>query len=100
MYKLLILNKLSSTMETMKKSVALFLFALLLGSIACAEDEINLDPEEKARRAHELSASDVIYQQEDFKALYYQNQRIIELLKEMRDELHNLNMRQAKETQS
>ena len=33
-------------------------------------------------RAHELSASDMIYQQEDFKAIYYQNQKIIELLKQ------------------
>ena len=72
--------------------------SLLLGPVAFAEEDFISDPEEKARHAHEMSASDVIYQQEDFKALYYQNQKIIELLKEMRDELHNLNMRQAKET--
>ena len=64
-----------------------------------AEDEIALDPEENARRSHELASSDVIYEQENYKALYYQNQEIIQLLKEIREELHNLNMRQVKEAQ-
>ena len=46
------------------------------------------DAAEKARRAHELAGSDMIYQQEDFKALYYQNVQMIQLLKEIRDSLN------------
>ena len=55
--------------------------------------------EEKARRSHELSMSDVVYQQEDFRALYYQNEAMIQLLKEIRDEMHALNLRDAKDKQ-
>ena len=84
----------------MNKIVSGFILFLLFTFPCRAEEDFISDPEEKARHAHEMSASDVIYQQEDFKALYYQNQKIIELLKEMRDELHNLNMRQAKESQN
>ena len=40
---------------------------------------------------------DVVYAQEDFKALYYQNIEIIALLKEIRDEIHAVNIREAKE---
>lgn len=65
-------------------------------SPALAEEDFS-DPEEKARRAHELAVSDVIYEQENFKALYYQNQRIIELLAEIKEELHAVNVRAAKE---
>jgi hypothetical protein len=40
---------------------------------------------QKARHAHDMASSDVIYQQEDLRALYYQNQVMIDLLKDMRD---------------
>ena len=43
------------------------------------------DAEEKARHVHEMATSDVIYTQEETKALYYQNLQIIDLLKEIRD---------------
>ena len=52
--------------------------------------EEDLDPNsaaQKARKSHEMAESDMIYQQEDFKALYYQNIQMIDLLKEIRDSL-------------
>ena len=74
--------------------------ALLLSGVvltAKAEEE-NLEPQDLAQRAHNLSQSDVMYQQEDFRALYYQNLEMIQLLKEIRDELHTSNVRDAKDT--
>jgi hypothetical protein len=65
---------------------------------AHAQDEELYSAEEKARRSHDLAVSDVIYEQENFKALYYQNLQIIELLKEIKEELHSLNIRQAKDS--
>ena len=53
----------------------------------------------KAKRAHDMAASDVIYQQEDFRALYYQNQQIIALLGDVRDNLQNLQKQQASKTE-
>ena len=72
--------------------------SLFLSAVSCAFAQEDLsDVEEKARGAHELAMSDVIYEQENFKALYYQNEQIIRLLKEIRDEMHSLNMRAAKD---
>ena len=65
---------------------------------ARSEDEDFSGPEEKAAQAHELAMKDVVYAQEDFKALYYQNIEIIGLLKEIRDEIHAVNVREAKST--
>ena len=48
-----------------------------------AED--NTDAEEKAKEIHQLANSDVIYSQEETKAIYYQNIEIIDLLKQIRD---------------
>ena len=65
-------------------------------SVGHAEEDYT-SSEDKAQRAHALSMSDVMYQQEDFRALYYQNETIIQLLKEIRDEMHTSNVRDAKE---
>ncbi len=54
------------------------------------------DAESKAVEAHSLAASDVIYQQQDWKALYYQNVQMISLLKDIKGELEMLNARAAK----
>ena len=82
--------------EFIPRIIAGLLLAMtLLASFAFAED-ID-DAETKARAAHELAGSDVIYEQENFKALYYQNAAMIQLLKEIREELHMLNIRAAKE---
>ncbi len=69
----------------------------LLASVPCRAEEDFSTTEEKAQKAHELAASDVIYEQHDIKALYYQNQRIIELLEEIKDEIHEVNTRAAKD---
>ena len=53
-------------------------------STAFAE-EPDASAEDKATQLHKLASSDVIYQQEETKALYYQNQQIIGLLKEIRE---------------
>ena len=85
-------------MKKMLKAAGLVLFLTAMAVRAHAEDEMtSSDPEDRARKAHELSMSDVMYQQEDFRALYYQNLQIIDLLKEVRDEMHSINMRSAKE---
>jgi hypothetical protein len=83
----------------MKKTVVLAAAFLLAATSFCMaqDDDYRVDPEEKARRAHELAGSDVLYEQENFKALYYQNQRIIELLEELRDEMHSINVRAAQD---
>ena len=79
------------------KSRIILLFAMtLMASVGHAEEDFS-SPEEKAERAHQRSISDVIYQQEDFKALYYQNEAIIQLLKEIRDEMRAVKLLAAKE---
>ncbi len=61
-------------------------FTLGMPTLTRADDNVDPnDASEKARKAHDLAGSDVIYQQEDFKALYYQNVEMIQLLKEIRD---------------
>ena len=51
-----------------------------------AEDEATpVDAEDTANEIHKVASSDMIYAQEESKALYYQNLKIIELLKEIRD---------------
>ena len=75
---------------------------LLFGSVSFAYDDGDQggsDPEEKARKAHELAASDMIYQQEEWKALYYQNMEIIDILKQIRDSLDTIKMRDVKNTE-
>ena len=57
---------------------------LVLGAgMVLAEDNINA--EERANEVHQLANSDMIYSQEETKAIYYQNIRIIDLLKQIRD---------------
>jgi hypothetical protein len=75
--------------------LSLFLVLSSWAARASALDEANMDPEDKARRAHELGSSDVIYDSENYKALYYQNLQIIGLLKEIREEMHAMNVRSA-----
>ncbi len=76
-------------MNLLKRSVLICAFFTLIHSFTFAEEsDINPnDAAENARKAHELASSDVIYQQQDFKALYYQNLQMIQLLKEIRDSL-------------
>lgn len=41
----------------------------------------------KAKELNDLSQSDIIYSQESYRALYYQNLQMIALLSEIRDEI-------------
>jgi len=86
----------------MTLSVTTFVMTFLSASVSMAtDDEIGgYEAAEKARRAHELASSDMIYQQEEWKALYYQNIQIIQLLKEIRDSLQIQNERAAKAGQT
>ncbi len=76
--------------------LAIILF-LATSAIRASAEEDSISSEEKAHRSHNLSMSDVMYQQEDFRALYYQNEVMIQLLKEIRDEMRAANVRDAKE---
>ena len=49
------------------------------------EEVVSTDPEERAGEIHRVASSDTIYEQAELKALYYQNVKIIDLLKEIRD---------------
>ncbi len=49
-----------------------------------AQTEVAEDAQAKAEEIHRIAISDVIYTDEEVKALYYQNIQIIELLKEIR----------------
>lgn len=53
------------------------------------------DAEDKAAEAHKLAASDVIYQEQDWKALYFQNVQIISLLKDIKQEMEKFNARET-----
>ena len=55
---------------------------------------------EKAQEAHDLSASNNIYAQEDFRALYYQNIEVIQLLKEIRDSLEVIKTESIKDMEN
>lgn len=55
------------------------------------------EAESKATEAHKLAESDMIYQEQDWKALYYQNEQMISLLKDIKSELKMLNARSAKD---
>jgi len=77
-------------MDKIKWPVIVFAsFVLILAAPARAMDEEmgSFEAAQKAREAHKVAASDMIYQQEEWKALYYQNIQVIQLLKEIRDTL-------------
>ena len=66
------------------KNISLALIGLFVFNFSPAF-AADTSAEEKALEAHQLASSDVIYSQEEPKALYYQNLQIIDLLKEIRD---------------
>ena len=78
------------------KVVGIFLILILTvsGRAFAMDEEMNgYGDEEKARQAHEKAASDIIYQNDEWKALYYQNQQIIRLLKDIRESLDFIKVR-------
>lgn len=68
------------------KLIYLFLTLAFFATTASAQETVS-DPGRKAKEIHDLASSDVIYVQDELKALYYQNLQIIELLGEIRDVL-------------
>ena len=68
----------------MKRIASWFLLAGLMAAPAFAEGDSDT-AEDKAKEIHRLASSDVIYQDQETKAIYYQNVQIIELLKQIRD---------------
>ena len=75
----------------MKKTIVLAVVIVLAGFVLsihlASAEEFSQDAAKKAKEIHELASSDVIYVQDELKALYYQNLQIIELLKEIRQVL-------------
>ena len=60
---------------------------ILTCGLAAAQDSEG-EAEEKAREIHKRASSDVIFIDDELKALYYQNVQIISILKEIRELLH------------
>ena len=79
------------------KWIPLLVMTLFSALPVCAEEAV-LSSEEKAEQSHKLAMTDMIYEPENLKALYYQNEAIIQILKEIREEMHALNVREAKDT--
>lgn len=80
----------------MKKINLVFISFVILGltSSSAFADEDNA--EERANEIHQLANSDMIYSQEETKAIYYQNIKIIDLLKQIRDILEQ-RLKEAKD---
>ena len=72
--------------------MTVFLF-LAMPALALDDELDGFGAGAKARQAHEKASSDMIYQSAEWTALYYQNQQIIQLLKEIRDSLNILKAR-------
>ncbi len=58
---------------------------LLCSAITVTFAEDATSAEERAGELHRLASSDVIYHDQEIKAIYYQNVQIIDLLKQIRD---------------
>ena len=67
------------------KSTAFALTFILMAGAALADEPSSSTAEDKAQELHRLASSDVVYQDQEIKALYYQNVQMIELLKQIRD---------------
>lgn len=71
-----------------KKGLIIIILAVMFFSLntrlVCAQGEAIEDARKKATEIHNLASSDVIYSDEELKALYYQNIQIIGLLREIR----------------
>ena len=80
--------------------LSVFILTAAVSAFAMDEDGDELEMESKARQAHQLAASDMMYQNEEWKAIYYQNQQIIHILKQIRNSLDVIKTRTAEKTQS
>ncbi len=66
----------------MRKIAVLLVILFAVSTIAVFGQE---NAQEKAKEIHDIAASDIIYTEQELKALYYQNIQIIDLLQEIRD---------------
>lgn len=64
--------------------VLLILFYALSAVQMYAQEDTIEEAKAKAEEIHKIASSDVIYNDEEVKAIYYQNIQIIEILKEIR----------------
>ncbi len=64
--------------------ILLILFYALSAAQMYAEEDAIEEAKTKAEEIHKIASSDVIYNDEELKAIYYQNIQIIEILKEIR----------------
>lgn len=70
----------------MKQVIAMgMVFGVLAMAGAQARAEDPYSAEQKAEQMHAHASSDVIYSEDEMKAIYYQNVVIIDLLKQIRD---------------
>ena len=64
--------------------VFIYISWVLTSGLAFAQDSAE-EAERKAEEIHQLALSDVIFVNDELKALYYQNIQIISVLKEIRE---------------
>lgn len=67
-----------------KKFTSRLLLSVSVLLLAFSTEAAVLDAESEAKRYHELATSDIVYTDEELKALYYQNKTIIELLRDIK----------------
>ena len=63
--------------------VFIYIISILAGGLAVVQSSEE-DAEKKAKEIHQRASSDVIFFDDELKALYYQNIQIISILKEIR----------------
>lgn len=71
-----------------KKIATSLIFVHILWILTCGLPVVQSNEEEaerKAREIHQHASSDVIFTDEELRALYYQNVQIISVLKEIRE---------------
>ncbi|MFH1798851.1 MAG: hypothetical protein ABH844_05935 [Candidatus Omnitrophota bacterium] len=72
----------------MRRIMVGFLILMGVGIFFCCSGsaEFSFDEaEQKAKEIHDIVATDIIYSEQEIKALYYQNIQIIKLLEDIKD---------------
>ncbi len=86
----------------MRKIINVFLVIALINILACWQGHSESSYDEAGRKAkeiHDIAATDVIYTDQELKALYYQNVQIIRILEEIK-ELLRRQVRSVEERQT
>ena len=69
----------------MRKIVSFFMLILIITAGAAIGEESYMKAEKMATEIHNKVTTDVIYTDQEIKALYYQNIQIIQLLNDIKD---------------